>query len=333
MSSLPRAIFLSSSPQNRIAQVYSPATRAAIRRYVDLSDTVYTPDDAPGDGVSYIFSTWGMPVLTEDEIAARFPDLRAVFYGAGSVQHFARPFLARGAAVYSAWAANGVPVAETTVAEIILANKGFYQTSRVFREQGKPAATALLANYPGSFDVSVGLLGCGMIGSMVAQRLRDYRVAVRIFDPFVSDERLAALGASRASLDEIFSECSVISNHLANNAQTRGMLTYAHFSRMLPYATFINTGRGAQLIEADLVQALQEVPTRTAVLDVTFPEPPEAGHPFYTLPNVILTPHLAGSHNHEVARMGEYMAEECERVLTGRAPKWQVTEKMLETMA
>ena len=86
-------------------------------------------------------------------------------------------------------------------------------------------------------------------------------------------------------------------------------------------------------VEADLVRALEEVPTRTAVLDVTFPEPPEAGHPFYTLPNVILTPHLAGSHRREVARMGEYMAEEFERVMCGQAPRWQVTEKMLETMA
>ena len=111
------------------------------------------------------------------------------------------------------------------------------------------------------------------------------------------------------------------------------MLGYALFSRMQPYATFLNTGRGAQVCEDDLVRALREVPTRTAVLDVTFPEPPEAGHPFYTLPNVVLTPHLAGSMQNEVARMGEYMADECERVLSGAPARWQVTAAMLETMA
>ena len=69
------------------------------------------------------------------------------------------------------------------------------------------------------------------------------------------------------------------------------------------------------------------------MLDVTFPEPPVSGHPFYELPNVVLTPHLAGSHHREVARMGEYMADECERLLTGAPTRWGVTLKMLETMA
>ena len=70
----------------------------------------------------YIFSTWGMPVFTEEEIKEYLPGLRAVFYGAGSVQSFARPFLNCGVKVFSAWAANAVPVAEYTVAQIILAN-------------------------------------------------------------------------------------------------------------------------------------------------------------------------------------------------------------------
>jgi len=331
--SLPRAVFLSSSPDGRaIPRVFPQEVREEIRRYVDLSDTIYLPDSVPAD-TEYVFSTWGMPQMTEEEIAARLPKLRAIFYGAGSVQSFARPFLSRGIAVHSAWGANAVPVAETTVAEIVLANKGFYSATRIFKEQGKLAATAHIANYPGNYNGKIGLLGAGMIGSLVAEMLKQYKLDVLVFDPFVSDEKLAALHAKRASLDEIFSECDVISNHLANNPATVGMLTYCHFSRMKPYATFLNTGRGAQLIEDDLISALREVPTRTAVLDVTFPEPPVPGHPFYTMPNVILSPHLAGSHQNEVERMGVYMAEECARVLSGEKAKWQVTKKMLETMA
>jgi len=330
----PLAVFLSNTSDNSsIPSVFPADVRDCIRRYADLSDTIYTPDTVPGDA-EYVFSTWGIAVMTEDEIAAKLPKLKAVYYGAGSVQHFARPFLARNIAVHSAWGANAVPVAETTAAEIILANKGFYQTSRVFKTQGKPAATALLSNYPGSYGTKVGLLGAGMIGSLVARMLKEsYVLDVTVFDPFVSDEKLSVLGAKRGSLEEIFASCDVISNHLANNPQTQKMLTYDHFSRMKPYATFLNTGRGAQVVEEDLVRALTEVPTRTAVLDVTFPEPPVEGHPFYEMDNVILTPHLAGSHRLEVARMGAYMAEEFERVMTGTAPMWQVTEKMLETMA
>ena len=103
---------------------------------------------------------------------------------------------------------------------------------------------------------------------------------------------------------------------------------------MIPYSTFINTGRGAQLIEADLVKMLTERPDVTAVLDVTDPkEPPERDHPFYSLPNCVLTPHIAGSLGNEVVRMSEYMAEEFDSYVKGKPTRYEVSLKMLETMA
>jgi len=98
-------------------------------------------------------------------------------------------------------------------------------------------------------------------------------------------------------------------------------------------AVFINTGRGAQVVEADLIAAMKEKPTRAAVLDVTWPEPPAAGSELYTLKNVILTPHMAGSIGYEVHRMGEYIYDEFESFIAGKPLKYGVTEKMLETMA
>ena len=111
------------------------------------------------------------------------------------------------------------------------------------------------------------------------------------------------------------------------------MLRYEHFSRMGRNATFINTGRGAQVVEDDLIRALREEPGRTTLLDVTWPEPPKADSPLWTMPNVILTPHIAGSMNNEIARMGSYMAEEYAALREGRPCRYEVTEKMLETMA
>lgn len=111
------------------------------------------------------------------------------------------------------------------------------------------------------------------------------------------------------------------------------MLQYRHFCRMGTTATFINTGRGAQVVEEDLVRALREQPGRTALLDVTWPEPPAEDSPLWRLPNVFLTPHIAGSINQEIARMGVYMAEEYENLATGRPCRYEVTEDMLRTMA
>lgn len=115
-------------------KVYAQETLEELYRIANLDKTFYNKDAVlanPGafQDVEYVFSTWGMPVFTEEEIKAVFPNLKYVFYGAGSVQQFARPFLNCGVKVCSAWAANGVPVAEYTVAQIILANKGFYQNT------------------------------------------------------------------------------------------------------------------------------------------------------------------------------------------------------------
>ena len=102
---------------------------------------------------------------------------------------------------------------------------------------------------------------------------------------------------------------------------------------MRPYATFLNTGRGAQVVEADLIRVLGDRPDLTAILDVTDPEPPVANSPLYTLPNCILTPHIAGSIGNEVWRMSAYMADEFARYLQGSPVRYEVTEQMLATMA
>lgn len=277
-----------------------------------------------------IFSTWGMPCLTEEEIREYLPSLKAVFYGAGTVQAFARPFLRRGVQVFSAWAANAVPVAEFAVAQIILANKGFF---RVMGYTDKNASRALAETYPGNFHSRVGILGAGMIGKLVIKLLKSFDLEVAVFDPFLPEETAKALGVQKVSLEEIFSTCRVVSNHLANNEQTRGMLHGGLFSRMLPNATFLNTGRGAQVVEGELVAVLEQRPDLTAILDVTSPEPPVEGSPLYTLPNCILTPHIAGSTGNEVRRMGQYMQEEYARWLAGESCPYEVTEEMLATMA
>ena len=318
--------------------VYAPVVTNRLKALTDCdcarygkADVLTTP--AKFADTEYIFSTWGMPSFTEEEIKTYLPSLKAVFYGAGSVQGFARPFLNCGVKVFSAWAANAVPVAEYTVAQIILAGKDFFVQSRLLASEDRAAAQARHGGHIGNYRKKVGLIGCGMIGSLVAEMLKAYDLEVLAFDPFMSSEKAERLGVTPCSLEELFATCSVVSNHLANNPQTQRMLTYKHFSSMLPYATFLNTGRGAQVVEEDLVRILTERPDLTAVLDVTHPEPSPAGHPFYSLPNCFMTPHIAGSLGGEVVRMAEYMVDEYERLTGGGPVKYEVTLKMLETMA
>ncbi len=283
---------------------------------------------------AYLFSTWGAPRLTEQEIKTYLPKLEAVFYGAGSVQYFARPYLNCGVRVFSAWAANAVPVAEYTLAQILLANKGYFQLDRRYREGGFAAAGAYADRFTGNYGAKVGLLGAGMVGRKLISLLKPFEIETFVFDPFLSSDDAAALGVKKASLEEIFASCQVISNHLANNEQTKGILHYGLFSSMLPHAVFINTGRGAQVVEADLLRAMKEQPDRTALLDVTDPhEPLPEDHPFWDCPNILVTPHRAGSVVKETLRMGKTIYEQYCRLIAGEQPEYEVTLQMLETMA
>lgn len=319
-------------------KIYLCTNRKNVKNVYATDDTVYTKDDVLSEpekfkATEYVFSTWGMPTFTEEEIKRCLPSLKAVFYGAGSVQAFARPFLNCGIKVFSAWAANAVPVAEYTVAQIILANKGFFQSSRLAKTGDRKAASQCFRAYPGNYDVKIGIIGAGMIGKLVIDMLKSYNLEVLVFDPFLPDEKAKELEVQKVGLETLFKECQVVSNHLANNEQTKGLLGGDLFEKMLPYATFLNTGRGAQVVENDLIEVLKNRPDLTAILDVTFPEPPTDDSAFYTLPNCILTPHIAGSAGNEVRRMGEYMKEEYEKLIQNKPCQYEVTPEMLKTMA
>ena len=333
----PKAVFLGT--ETMIADAYGETTRAQL-----AAELAFLPGCCSGEallsgnlhpelkGVEYAFSTWGMPSLSAAQIADLLPDLKALFYAAGSVQAFARPFLERGVRVFSAWSANAVPVAEVTVAEIILANKGIFRTMH----RGAPVWTEhdRARPHPGNFHTKVGIIGAGMIGTMVIEKLKQLDLEVLVFDPFLPAERAKALGAEKVEdLPSLFRRCHVISNHLANNPQTVNMIDRRCFDEMEENGVFINTGRGQQVVEADLIAALKAKPDRTAVLDVTWPEPPVPGSELYTLENVILTPHAAGSLGNEVARMGEYMQREFTALYRGEPVRYEVTLPMLETMA
>lgn len=332
-----KAIFLCEK-SDKIFSVFADETVCELQRLTNIAKKIYTKEEvlrepALFSNVEVVFSTWGMPSFTEEEIKSCFPSLKCVFYGAGTVQSFARPFLNCGVKVFSAWAANAVPVAEFTVAQIILANKGYFLTNRLYHAEGRRSASAAFKKCGGNYGETVGIIGVGMIGKLVIEMLKQYNLKVIVFDPFLPDEKATELGVEKCRLHKIFERAFVVSNHLANNEQTKGMLHYDHFSRMRENAVFINTGRGAQVVEEDLVRVLRERSDLTALLDVTYPEPPVDDHPFYTLPNCLMTPHIAGSAGDELARMGEYMLGECKAYLDGEPCKYEVSMKMLETMA
>lgn len=265
------------------------------------------------ENCEYIFSTWFMPEFTEEEIAHYFSNLKAIYYAAGTVKYFAEPFLKKGVRVFTAASANGISVAEYATSQIVLANKGYFQAQKGYKwpiwHRGYFRARGFAERKYGNYGSKVGLLGCGAIGSKVAELLKSYNIDVYVYDPYLPDERAASLGVKKESLEEIFRICDVVSNHLPDIQETRGMINDELLSSMKSTATLINTGRGAQIDEKALNRVLKKNPDMCAVLDVASHEPLWPWSPLYWRKNCFLTPHIAGSLSNEEERMVEYMVQ------------------------
>ena len=329
-----KSILISMAPET-LPKVYDEEARSRIQSATEYLGEITSAeqfDSAAARDAEIAFSTWGMPSLSDEELNRYFPNLKAVFYAAGSVQAFAQPLLRSGVRGFSAWQANAVPVAEFTFAQILLSLKGYFQVQPLTRRD-RAAGSERFTQYTGNYRAKVGLLGCGAVGRRVAQRLKSTDLEVWAYDPFLSDEAARELNVVKKDMADIFAQCDVVSNHLANLPATVGIMKRAYFLSMKPFATFINTGRGPQLDERDLYDALTAVPTRTALLDVMTDEGNSVTNPLNALPNCLITPHIAGSAGQELWRMAEYMVDEFERMRRGEKCPYEVTEEMLKTMA
>lgn len=271
-----KAILLTNEKYNA-ERVYAGRVMSKLNGRYDLYETVICKKNINNHidackNAEYIFSTWGMEHFDENEIKKYFPNAKCLFYSAGSVQHFAKEFLNCNIRVFSAWKANAVPVAEYTYAQILLALKGFYQASLKTKQQYYKMAK-YAGDCGGIYDAKVGIIGVGSIGKMVAEKLKANDVEVYYYDPYLPEDIANSLNIKSHTLEEIFKQCDVITNHLANKEELTGVLSEKLFDVMKPYATFINTGRGKQVNEKGLVKAMKRVKTRTALLDVLTHEP------------------------------------------------------------
>ena len=313
-----KAIFISSM----VNTVYTAEQRQKIAELTDLMPEIVESqnfDSFDLSEVEVIFSTWGMMNFTPEQLD-RMPKLKAVFYAAGATDYFARPLLKRGIRVFSAWLANAVPVAEFTVAQILLSMKNYFNHT---------AALKCKENWqrdkigPGAYGETVALIGAGAISTKVQELLKGYNLNVIVI-PSRKERRTI-------SLEEAFRTAYVVSNHLPNREDNQKVLTKEMFASMRQGATFINTGRGAQVDEEGMCEVLKDRPDLTALLDVTCPEPPGNDSPLYKLPNVHLSAHIAGSWNDEFHRMADYMIEEYNRYVAGEEALYEITEKVLMT--
>lgn len=333
MNKIKTALFYN-YPSNIEGEVFGDGRRERVAALTELYPHVvhagnFDAHAAKLADIEAIFATWGMMNFTAEQ-RAKLPKLKAVFYAAGNVKAFAPSLIENGITLVSAWAINAIPPAEMCLSQILLSLRGYFRTARQYRELKSFDAKKYWR--PGVQDETIGLIGLGYIGALLRQKLRDYPLKVIAHDPFLTAARATELDVTPVSLEELFAKSYIVSNHIPDNETTRGVLTKKFFESMRDGATFINTGRGAQVVEADMIAVLKARPDLTALLDVSWPEPPPPDSELWKLPNVVISPHIGGTTGHEVTRLADCAIEEFEAWQAGRKLRYEVTREIFKTM-
>ncbi|MGW0424252.1 hydroxyacid dehydrogenase [Streptomyces sp. NPDC003015] len=332
MPERPQALFAMTA--ENVPLVFPPEVLARLREWVDIDPGLVAEDltdPALADVLArteILVTGWGCPRLDAAVLDAA-PKLRAVLHSAGSVKGFATPEVwRRGITVSSAAEANAVPVAEYTLAAILLAGKDVFVRRERVRTEDASAGWGVVPGI-GNHGRRVGVIGASRIGRKVIELLRPFDLSVSLTDPYVDESAAAELGVPLLPLDDLLRTCEIVSVHAPETAETRHLIGRRELALMPDAGVLINTARGS-LVDTDALVDELRTGRLSAILDVTDPEPLPTDSPLHNLPNAFVTPHLAGSQGNELARLGLAVVAEAERVVSGGVVAHPVLLEALE---
>lgn len=265
-----------------------------------------------------IVTGWGSPML-DAEAVRLLPGLQLVAHSAGTLRHIIDPALfTQGIQATSAACANAEPVAEFSLSWILRWNKRLDTFEAAYRDtRSAYDFRNRMMDCPGNFKSTVGVISASFVGRALLRMLQPFEIECLLYDPYISGDEAATLGATKVDLPDLLGRSDVVSLNAPMLKATENMIDAAAFAAMKDGALFLNTARGGIVDHPAMIAAL-ESGRITAVLDVTRPEPLPDDSPLWDLPNVHITPHVAGSLGHEIARMIDFCVSEIERFAAGQ---------------
>ncbi|HEX8523233.1 MAG TPA: hydroxyacid dehydrogenase [Tepidisphaeraceae bacterium] len=273
---------------------------------------------------------WGSPRF-DAALLDGAPKLKLIAHSAGSI----RPVVTdavyeRGIQITTAAAANAEPVAETTVAMMVIMLK---RIPWVFPQRAERRALLQPVKPIRELrDLEIGIIGASRVGREVIRLLQSYpRLRIKVYDPYLTEMEARNLRVERASLEDVC-RCEVVSVHAPSLESTRHMLNARTLALLPDHAVLLNTSRGSLIDETALVAEVRRRPLYV-YLDVTEPEPPAVDSPLLKEPNILLTPHIAGAMNQARKDMGRLAIDETLRFLRGEPLSQAVTRQMLPSQA
>ncbi|NDW04511.1 2-hydroxyacid dehydrogenase [Jiella pacifica] len=257
------------------------------------------------------------------ESLAHAPKLKIIAVSRGGPVNVEMPAAReRGVTVINTPGRNASAVAEFTIASILA------ETRNLVRGHLNVAGGGFGREFfhydqtgPELCEMTVGIVGYGDIGTRVARLLHAFGARILVADPFKKlTEADRAMGIEKVPFDDLLRQSDVVTLHPRVTPETRGMIGRAQIAMMKPGAYIINTTRGQVLDYQALFDALVSGHLKGAALDTFDPEPPPADLPLLKLPNVTLSPHIAGASRYSAHKAAEMIAEDIGRLLEGRSP-------------
>jgi phosphoglycerate dehydrogenase-like enzyme len=320
-------------------RLFAEDVRATLHAIGDVTlqadDRPWTPERLAAVIGPYdaLLTCWGAPELTTEVLAAA-GRLGIVAHAAGSVRFFVgAEVLERGIRVTSALAAMSPAVAEFALLLTLLGLRPVHRwDAGMHGDPGSWASDGALGFGPELAASRVGVVGAGLIGRLYIEKVRALGAEVAVHDPYLPDEAAAALGVERVALAELMRTCPIVAVHAPVTPETRHMIGAAELALMPDGGYLINTARSWVVDQAALLAELASGRLRAA-LDVFDEEPLPADHPYRSLDNVILTPHVAGATAQTNRRQGAFAVEDLRRHFAGEPLRHEVTPERYRVMA
>ena len=287
------------------ARLFTPAARER------LPGVDWQPVALEQIGAAEVLLTcWGCPPVTA-EVLATAPHLRAIVHAGGGVKgHVTDACWERGILVSTAADANAVPVAEYTLAMILIANKGVQRAARAYAERRGPMDLVTELPGVGNYRKTVGIVGASRIGRRVIELLAPFDLDVLVHDPYLPDS---------VALDELIARSDVVSIHAPALPSTRHLIDARRLALMKPSAVLVNTARGTVVDEAALADGLHDGRLFAAGLDV-FEREPSIEPRLLSAPRTVLLPHIGSASQATRTRMATMATEAVATVLAGGRP-------------
>lgn len=294
------------------------------------------PDDltqaAAVERADIVITGWDSVPLT-DAMLDSAPNLKLICHSAGSVKHLLpEGFEGRGIRISSAAGALATGVAEYAFGLMLMSMKAVWQYT-ASTSQGVWSQKSALEWVREPHGATVGILGASRVGREMIRLCRNLSLkAILVYDPYITAEEARLLGAEKAELESLMARSDVVSVHTPAIEACRHIVNARNLSLLKDRSILINTARGMCVDEAALIEELKRGRI-LACIDVTDPEPPAADNPLFTLPNCILTPHIAGSVKENTWRQGALVATQIEAYLQGRPVPGEIDLAQLAQIA